>query len=269
MQTGLAQKSVVVTGGNANIGRAIVLAFAAEQAKVAVVARDEKAGAAVVQDALAAGAADAFFVATDVTDRAQVTAMVADVSSRFGGVDVLVNNVGGNVAYSDFVDSDPDTWAADIDLTFTSVLNVTHAVLPGMIERSFGRIVNIGSLAGVTGDPMLAIYSAQKGAVHSFTTVLAREVGPRGVRVNAVAPYGTMPADLNAHTSSGSRWRPDGPLFTAVRELGEKFQIGRKTILDRLAKPEEVAAAVVFLASDPAEYITGEILHVDGGARWA
>ena len=133
------------------------------------------------------------------------------VHDRFGPIDVLVNNVGGNVDF-DCVRrlGSGDVGSQDIALNIISTLNCTQAVLPGMIDRSYGRIVNIGSTAGLVGDPMLAVYSAMKGAVHAFTKVLAKEVGKQGITVNAIAPYGTLPDDPERDVSSGSRWHPDG-----------------------------------------------------------
>ena len=160
--------------------------------------------------------------------------MVAAVTERYGAIDVLVNNVGGNVDFDRFVDSDPDTWERDIALNMTSTLNCTHAVLPGMIERSTGRIVNIGSTAGLIGDTMLAVYSAMKGAVHAFTKVLAKEVGMDGITVNAIAPYGTMPDDFEHDVSTGSRFHPDGVIARASATRGEEMAtIGRRTNMQR------------------------------------
>jgi 2-hydroxycyclohexanecarboxyl-CoA dehydrogenase len=262
---------VIVTGGNSNIGRAISLAFAAEGANVVIVARDEVQGRNVVRQALECGASDAFWYAADVTDRPQAASMVEAVQSRFGQVDVLVNNVGGNVDFANFVDSDPATWDRDIALNMTSTLNCTHAVLPGMIERSSGRIINIGSTAGLIGDPMLSVYSAMKGAVHTFTKVLAKEVGTKGINVNAIAPYGTMPQDFERDVSSGSRWHPDGVIARAVATRGEEIAtIGRRTLLPRqTAFPAEIGAAAVYLASDHAAFVTGQVLVIDGGTLLA
>lgn len=268
MDTGLHGRTVIITGATANIGRAAALAFAAEGAQVVVCGRDADAGARVVAEAMAAGAKDAVFLAADVTDRAQVDALVAAVLERYASIDVLVNNVGGNVDFAEFVDSDPASWDADIELTFKTTLRVTHTVLPHMISAGGGRIVNVGSMAGVVGDKLMAVYSASKGAVHAFTTILAKEVAQHGITVNAVAPYGTIPTDPS-HTSSGSRWKPGGLIQTGLTELGDKMKIGRATLLNRMARPEEVASAIVYLASDGASYITGEILHIDGGTRIA
>jgi 2-hydroxycyclohexanecarboxyl-CoA dehydrogenase len=269
METGLAGRTVVVTGGNANIGRGISLAFAAEGANVVIVARDEAQGRRVLQQAIGRGAKDTMWYTADVTDRAQVVEMVAAVHQRFGATDVLVNNVGGNVGLDRFADSDPATWDRDLALNITSTLNCTHAVLPGMIQRACGRIINVGSMSGIIGDTMLAVYSAGKGAVHAFTKVLAKEVGMQGITVNAIAPYGTLPDDLEHDVSSGSRWHPDG-VFTrmAATRSEEMAAIGRPTAIERqTARPAEIGAAAVYLASDAAAFVTGHVLLVDGGVH--
>jgi 2-hydroxycyclohexanecarboxyl-CoA dehydrogenase len=271
MDTGLAGRTVIVTGGTANIGRGIALAFAAEHARVVIVGRDDAQGRRVRDQLLERGAKDALWHAADVTQRAQVDAMVAAVRERFGGVDVLVNNVGGNVDIDAFVDSDPKTWDRDIALNFTSTLNCTHAVLPGMIERASGRIINIGSTAGLVGDRLLAVYSAMKGAIHAFTRVLAKEVGSQGITVNAIAPYGTVPLDFGLEVSTGSRFHPDGVIARSMATRAEEMAtIGRRTVLTRqLAFPAEIGAAAVYLASDAAAFVTAQVLAVDGGTQVA
>jgi 2-hydroxycyclohexanecarboxyl-CoA dehydrogenase len=271
MDTGIAGRTVIVTGGNSNIGRGIALAFAAENANVVIVGRDHAQGHRVRDQLLESGAGDALWQAADVTQRAQVDAMVDAVHERFGSVDVLVNNVGGNVDFDAFVDSDPKTWEQDIALNFTSTLNCTHSVLPGMIGRSSGRIINVGSTAGLVGDTLLAVYSAMKGAVHAFTRVLAKEVGRKGITVNAIAPYGTLPRDFERDVSRGSRFHPDGVIARTMATRAEEMAgIARRTVLERqLAYPSEIGAAAVYLASDGAAFVTGQVLAVDGGTQIA
>jgi 2-hydroxycyclohexanecarboxyl-CoA dehydrogenase len=270
MRTGLAGRTVVVTGATANIGRATALAFAAEGANVVAVGRDADAGAVVCELALVQGAKDVMWQSCDVTDYSQVQAMADAILARFRDVDVLVNNVGGNVGMDAFVESDPASWGADIALNLTTVLNCTRTLLPGMVERRSGRIISIGSTSGIVGDPLLAVYSATKGAVHAFTKVLAKEVGLYDITVNAVAPYSTFPEDATA-ISSGSRWHADGVFPKLIAERAEELaSLARRTVLTRnFAYPREIAAASVYLASDSAAFVTGQILAVDGGTQLA
>lgn len=267
MDLGLAGKVVIVTGATANIGRSTALAFAAEGAKVVIVGRDAAAGGRIVELARELGAAEAVFVAADMTDRGSPSRVLA-AAEALGPVLVLVNNVGGNVGSGLFIDSDPDTWLPDIDLNFGTTLRMTHAVLPGMRERQAGRIVNIGSTAGLVGDYMLPVYSAAKAAVHGFTKVLAKEVGEHGITVNCVAPYGTM-SDDPAAFSAGSRWNPETGFLTKFRTTDPEVTAkrSRRGVMARsLAKPEEVAAAVLYLASQQAAgFVTGQIMQVEGG----
>src|SRR6201999_1069451 len=210
----LAGQVVIVTGATSNIGRAIALDFAAEAARVVAVGRHEQAAARVVEQARQRGAAQAVFVRADLL-HPDSPPRILEAAMALGDVSVLVNNVGGNVGAGFFVDSDPATWQGDLDITLMTTLRMTHAVLPGMIARGDGRIINIGSTAGLVGDYMLPVYSAAKAAVHGFTRVLAKEVGQHGITVNCVAPYGTMSDDPQAY-SSGSRFnRETGFMFTA------------------------------------------------------
>jgi NAD(P)-dependent dehydrogenase (short-subunit alcohol dehydrogenase family) len=268
MDLGLAGKVVIVTGATANIGRAIALDFAADGAKVAVVGRDAEAGGRVVADARTRGAADAVFVAADMLDPASPARILA-AAEALGPVAVLVNNVGGNVGTGFFVDSDPSTWDGDIDLNFKTNLRMTQAVLPGMIERQYGRVINIGSTAGIVGDYMLPIYSAMKAAVHGFTVVLAKEVAQHGITVNAVAPYATFSTDPAAY-SKGSRFHAESDFIarSAAGQTDYDKKMRRRLVpgTREFAKPEEIAGAVLYLASDRAEYVTGQVLSVNGGA---
>lgn len=268
MDLGFADKTVVVTGATANIGRAIALEMAKEGAKVLAVGRDRGAGARVVTDAKAQGAAAAEFVAVDLLDADAGETIRRAAAKAFGPVDVLVNNVGGNFAMGAFAESDPEIWIKDIEITFMSVLRVTRAILPDMIARKSGNIVNIGSTAGLVGDSLLSVYSASKGAVHAFTKVLAKEVGRHNVRVNCVVPYATLPTAASA-LSKGSRFHPETGFFAkaiATIDPAELKQMERHGPLARnVAKAEEVAAAVLYVASERAGFVTGQLLTVDGG----
>ena len=268
MELGLQDRVAIVTGATANIGRAIALELAVEGAKLVAVGRDREAGNRLVEKAVSLGAADAVFVAADLLEAEAPKAVLA-AAGKLGPVSILVNGVGGNVDQGFFVDSDPDKWQGDIDINFGTVLRMTRAVLPGMVARKAGSIVNVGSTAGLVGDYMLPVYSAMKGAVHSFSKVLAKEVGQHGVRVNAVAPYATFAKDPEAF-SKGSRFHPESDFFTrhaATLSDEDKAMRMRKTMLGRpFATPEEISGVVAYLASDRAAFVTGQVWSVDGGS---
>jgi len=268
MDFGLNGKVAIVTGATANIGRAIALELAGEGVCLVAVGRDEAAGARLLEQARTRGAQAAVFVAADMLDPASPARILA-AAEKLGPAAILVNGVGGNVDQGFFADSDPAKWQGDIDLNFGTVLRMTHAVLPGMIERRSGSIINIGSTAGLVGDYMLPVYSAMKGAVHSFTAVLAKEVGQHGIRVNAIAPYATFAREPEAF-SAGSRFHPSNEFFRKHQATLNDYDKGmrqRKTVVGRpFATPEEISGLAAYLASDRASFVTGQVWSIDGGS---
>ena len=261
MDLNLAGKSVVVTGGGSNIGRAITLAFARERSHVTIAEIDEAQGKKVAGEASSAGAASATVVRTDVTKWESVQAMVRGVESRLGRVDVLVNNVGWTIDRL-FVEKTREEWEKEIQLNLWGMINCTRAVLDGMIARKSGAIVSHGSDAGRMGEFREGVYAACKAGVIALSKSLAREVGRHGVRLNVVCPGMTMP-ESDEEISGLSMWAQEINRQFNTPEM--KARIAKAYPLRRTGRPEDVAGAVVFLASDAAGFVTGQTLSVSGG----
>ncbi len=235
---------VLVTGGASGIGKAVAEAFATEGARVAVADIDE-AGAASV-----AGSIEGLAVAMDVSDPSMVQSGVGEVLAAFGRIDILVN-VAGWDRIMPFVDTNEEMWDRVIGINYKGVLATCHAVLPHMIEQRSGVIVNTASEAGRSGSSGEAVYSGTKGAVIAFSKAIARESARYGIRVNTVAPGLTDTPLLQGMISDGNDQLIDA--------------IVRATPIRRLGTVEEVAAAILFMASDRASFITGQTLGVGGG----
>lgn len=255
---GLKGKTVIVTGGGSNIGRGIVLAFAREGANIVNAEIDEKQGQKTVDDANAFSG-QAILVKTDVTDWDSVQAMVKQTLERFGKIDVLVNNV-GMARQRPFVEKSREECEKEISLNYWSVINCTRAVVDYMIERRYGKIINISSGAGRVGVANTSIYSATKGAVISFSKALARELGRYGININAVCPGWVVP-ESSQDVGEGSFWRQGLDSYTpeVLRRIAKASPLGR------LGSAQDIANTVVFLASDCTSYITGQTISVDGG----
>lgn len=239
----------LVAGGASGIGRATCLALATRGARVAV-ADINAPGAEQVAEEIRRQDGEALAVEMDVTRRPSVAQAVQQVLDRWGKVDVLVNAAGWDRIVP-FLDSTEDQWDRVIDINFRGVLNTCHVVLPHMVQRGGGVVVNISSDAGRVGSSGETVYSGAKGAVIAFSKALAREVARHNIRVNVVAPGIT-----------------DTPLLQQIIQAGNDRLIDaivRSTPMRRMARPEEVAEAVVFLASDRASFITGQTLSVSGG----
>jgi 2-hydroxycyclohexanecarboxyl-CoA dehydrogenase len=248
---GLKDKVVVITGGGGGIGGATCKRFAEAGSKVAVldIVLDTAERTALTITSTG-GTAKAF--TCDITSYEAVQAAVAGVEAAFGPIDVLVNNAGWDV-FRLFKDSTPAEWNKLIAINLIGALNMHHVVLPGMIARRKGRIVNIASDAAKVGSSGEAVYAACKGGLVSFSKTLAREHARQGITVNVVAPGATNTA-LFADYKKGAG-NPE--------KLEDAF---RKAIpLGRIGEPEDLPGAILFFASDDAGFITGQVLSVSGG----
>ena len=260
MELALKGKNVVITGGGSNIGRAIVHAFAAEGSNITIAELAPSQGEKVASEVTAANPdCKVKVVATDVTDNQQVESMVERSIAEFGGIDVLVNNVGWTVDRL-FLEKPREEREKEVQVNLWGAINCIHAVLPSMIERQSGSIVSMSSDAGRMGEYREAVYSACKAGIIALSKSIARETGRYGLRLNVVCPGLVVPPQEES-ISEESMWNQMRDIFTDdVRE-----RVERNYLFRRLARAEEVANAVVFLASDAASFITGQTLSVSGG----
>jgi 3-oxoacyl-[acyl-carrier protein] reductase len=239
-------KVVAITGAASGIGRDTALAFAREGAAVAVLdVRPERSQQTVDLIRQEGGTAEAFTV--DVRDAAQVAAAVDATLAAFGKIDVLMNDA-GTTRPGDVIDVTFEDWDMVIDVNLRGTFLVSRAVLPGMVERGSGAVINIGSVSGMGGDARAAAYNAAKGAVINLTRSMAVDFGPRGIRVNCICPgaIGT-------------------PVIMRLMTEERQQKLGAATPMGRIGKPGEIASLTLFLASDDAAYINGAIIPADGG----
>jgi 3-oxoacyl-[acyl-carrier protein] reductase len=242
----LQDKIAIVTGGGRGIGSAIALALAAEGAKVAVnYSRSAEAAEQVVAQITAAGG-EAFAIQADVSNAAQVEAMIAATKERFGRVDILINNA-GVTRDTLLLRMKEEDWDAVLNTNLKGAFLCAKAVAPLLLKQKGGVIVNVGSVVGRVGAPGQANYSASKAGLIGLTKALAKELGSRNVRVNAVAP-GFIETEM-----------------TEVLKPEYRETILKQIPLGRFGKAEDVARVVVFLCSEDAAYIQGDVLTIDGG----
>lgn len=248
-------RTVVVTGGGGGIGSAVCAAFAAEGAAVAVLDRATEAAEAVASTIGEAGGR-AVAVACDITDRASVDAAVRRVTDELGPIDVLVNNAGWDL-FVPFLQTEPEDWERLIAINLVGPLHLHHAVLPGMVERGAGRVVNVASDAARVGSSGEAVYAACKGGLVALSKTLAREHSRHGITFNVVCPGPTDTALLATVTEAAPN----------PERLREAFR--RAIPMGRLGQPEDLVGAVLFFAGDEAAFVTGQVLSVSGGLTMA
>lgn len=262
---GLVGRSAIVTGGASGIGRAICLGLGAQGCKVGVFDINMDAARGVAEEICSASgeknaagqsgsqsSSQSAAFAVDITNLHSVQAGVAAFENAFGPTAVLVNNAGWD-RVTPFLKTAPDLWKKIIDINLYGPIHMHYTVLPGMVERGSGAVINISSDAGRVGSSGEAVYSAAKGGIISFTKTLARELARSGVRLNTVCPGPT-----------------ETPLFNEIAgdgETGAKIaqSLIRAIPMKRLAQPDDFPGIVAFLASDDAQYITGQTISVSGG----
>lgn len=239
-------KTVLITGGSRGIGRACVELFARSGWQVVFLCRTQQQAAQALQAKLRSEGCDVEYFLCDVSNRTRVDEVIGDVLRRRHHIDALVNNA-AIAQIKLFTDLTQEDWRRMFSVNVDGVFNCTQAVLPAMISEKSGVIVNVSSMWGQVGASCEVHYSAAKAAVIGFTRALAKEVGPSGIRVNAVCP-GVIDTDMNAAL--------DEETYAALCE---------ETPLGRIGSAEEVACSIAYLCSDASSFITGQILGVNGG----
>lgn len=252
MDLQLKGKVAVVTGGGRGIGAIIALGLAEEGVDVAIAEIDEKSAEATASELREKGV-KSIAVVTDVTDPASVAAMAQRVESELGPIQILVNNAAKLPVFLTFLEEKnsgqtDEYWTKVVDVCYNGTVNCTAAIIEGMIERKYGKIINMASDAGKVGEPRQAVYAGAKGAIIAFAKSIAKEAGRYGVNVNAVCPSMTKTEAVNAM-------------------LSEEFEkkVVKAYPMRRLGEPRDIANLVVFLASDRASWITGQAISVNGG----
>ena len=247
MDLQLKDKTALVTGASMGIGRAIAKGLAAEGVRVAIVARRRNLLEALADEITAAGGAKPLIFEVDVMADGAVAKLAADAREALGHVDLLVNSAGGSQPPIG-IDAPDDAWEHAMTLNFVRVRQLTHAVLPGMVEQRWGRVVNI---TGKSEPDKLIAATPSKAAVHAWSKGLSREVGKHGITVNCIPPGRIMSEQIRRKYSDEFR----------AEQSANEIPVGR------YGEPEELAALAVFLCSPVARYITGTVMPVDGGLK--
>ncbi len=249
------ERTVVVTGGAGGIGAALCRGFAGEGGAIAVLDRALGAATAVADEIVATGGR-AVAVECDITERPSVDAAVERVSAELGPIDVLVNNAGWDL-FVPFLQTKPEDWSKLIDVNLVGALHMHHAVLPGMVARGYGRVVNVASDAARVGSSGEAVYAACKAGLVAFSKTLAREHSRHGITFNVVCPGPTDTALLATVTDAAAN----------PEKLREAFR--RAIPMGRLGQPDDLVPAVLFFAAEDAAFVTGQVVSVSGGLTMA
>ena len=239
-------KIALVTGASRGIGRAIAIELAKEGATVAINYAGNKTAAEEVKNIITEMGGKAMIIQADVSDENSAMNMVEEVIKEFGGIDILVNNA-GITRDGLFIRMKEDDWNAVINTNLTGIFNCTKVAAKYIMKKRSGKIINMSSVSGIMGNAGQTNYAAAKAGVIGFTKSLAREMASRGITVNAVAP-GFIATDMTA----------------AMPEKAQEHVLA-SIPLGKMGEPKDIANAVLFLASDKASYITGQVIHVDGG----
>ena len=263
MDLGLQGKTAIVTGGASNIGKAITEGLYAEGANVVIADVDEAQSTRVLAALGESGRGDTLFVKTDVGDRQQVQAMAERALERFGQIDILVNNAGWT-ANALFIDKPYEDFEKEIAINFWGPIHCIRAVAPSMIERSYGKIINIGSDAGRVGEYNEAVYGACKGGIITLSKALAREMGRHRLNVNVVCPGLTLP-DRPEDAGDNSLWHRESHQSRIFQNEETLKKVVRNYPLRRVGVPGDIVPIVLLLASDQTSYVTGQTISVSGG----
>lgn len=254
----LQNKIALITGGGRGIGRAIAFEFARAGARVAVLARTEREIARVAEEIQDEFQVETLHVACDVSDRESIARAFSEIEGRFGSVEILVNDAG--IAESaPFVKTSDEMWERHLAINLSGTFYFMRAALPAMIERGWGRIINIASIAGKTGAPYIAAYAASKHGVLGLTRSAALEVAMKGVTVNAICP-GYVDTEMTTRALENIEAKTGKPASDALAA------IKRMSPQNRLITPEEVASVALLLASEEGRGINGQAINVDGGS---
>lgn len=239
-------KVALVTGSSRGIGKAIAVGLAECGCDIIINYHSSEDSAQKTKEEIESKGVSCKLYKADVSDRGQADAMVEDIKGTLGGVDILVNNAGINRDRT-FLKMTREMWDEVLGVNLNGPFNITHGLLPYMVEKGWGRVINISSMGGQTGNFGQANYSVTKGGIIAFTMTLAREVARKGVTVNSVSP-GYTATDMTS-----------GMPEAVVKQVNSMIPMGR------MGDPAEIASAVTFLASPQASYITGQVLGVNGG----